>query len=76
MYLKEDIIGASSRITYGLKGDKVIIIRKELDMYFIENNNLRFFVKHEKLSEEKVEPSPKIIRENTKSIQRTHKRKR
>ena len=76
MYLKEDIIGASSRITYGLKGDKVNIIRKEIDMYFIENNNLRFFVKHEKLSEEKVEPTPKIVGENSKSVQRIHKRKR
>ena len=76
MYLKEDIIGASSRITYGLKGDKVNIIRKDYNMYFVENNNIRFFVKHEKLSEEKVEPSPKVIRENSKNVQRVHKRKR
>ena len=76
MYLKEDIIGAASRITYGLKGDKVTLIRQEIDICLVELNDQRFFVKYEKLSEEKVEPTPKVARENPTSVQRTHKGKR
>lgn len=76
MYLKEDIIGAASRITYGLKGDKVTLIRQEIDICLVELNEQRFFVKYEKLSEEKVEPTPKIARENPASVQRIRKGKR
>lgn len=76
MYLKEDIIGAASRITYGLKGDKVTIIRNGIDMCLVELNEQRFFVKYEKLSEEKVEPTPQVARENPASVQRIRKRKR
>ena len=76
MYLKEDIIGAASRITYGLKGDKVTLIRQEIDICLVELNDQRFFVKYEKLSEEKVEPTPKVARENPTSVQRIRKGKR
>ena len=75
-WLKEDIVGAASRITYGLKGDQVAIIREELEMCLVELNNQRFFVRYEKLSEEKVDPTPKAIRESSKSVQRTRQRKR
>lgn len=76
MYLKEDIIGAASRITYGLKGDKVTLIRQDIDICLVELNEQRFFVKYEKLSEEKVEPTPKVARENPTSVQRIRKGKR
>lgn len=76
MYLTEDIIGAASRIVYGRKGDKVEVIRKDLDLCFVNNHGNRFFVRYEKLSEEKVNPSPEAIKESTGKVQRTRSRKR
>jgi hypothetical protein len=76
MYLTEDIIGAGSGIVYGRKGDKVEVIRKELDLCFVNNQGNRFFVRYEKLSEEKVNPSPQAIKESTGKVQRTRKGKR
>ena len=76
MYLTQDIIGASSRIVYGRKGDKVEVIRKELDLCFVNNHGNRFFIRYEKLSEEKVNPSPKAIKESTGKVQRSRKGKR
>ncbi len=76
MYLTQDIIGAGSGIVYGRKGDKVEVIRKELDLCFVMNKGIRFFVRYEKLSEEKVNPSPQTSKESTGKIQRTRKGKR
>jgi hypothetical protein len=76
MYLTQDIIGAASGIVYGRKGDKVEVIRKELDLCFVNNHGSRFFVRYEKLSEEKVNPSPEAIKESTGKVQRTRKGKR
>ncbi len=76
MYLTQDIIGAGSGIVYGRKGDKVEVIRKELDLCFVNNQGNRFFVRYEKLSEEKVNPSPQTSKESTGKIQRTRKGKR
>jgi hypothetical protein len=76
MYLTEDIIGPSSRITYGLKGDLVNVIRPHYNMTLVENKGQKFFVRNEKLSQEKVDPTPEALRESAKGIQRTHKRKR
>ena len=76
MYLTEDIIGAASWIVYGRKGDKVEVIRKELDLCFVNNQGNRFFVRYEKLSEEKVNPSPEAIKESTRKVQRSRKGKR
>lgn len=76
MYLTEDIIGAASRIVYGRKGDKVEVIRKELELCFVNNHGNRFFVRYEKLSEEKVNPSPEAPKESTGKVQRTRKGKR
>lgn len=76
MYVKEDIIGASSRIIYARKGDFVTIIRKDIDVTLVEFNNQRFFIRNEKLSEEKIDSSPEVIGENSKSVQRIRKRKR
>ena len=76
MYLTEDIIGAASRIVYGRKGDKVEVIRKELDLCFVNNHGNRFFVRYEKLSEEKVNPSSEATKESTGKVQRSRKGKR
>jgi hypothetical protein len=76
MYLTQDIIGAASGIVYGRKGDKVEVIRKELDLCFVNNHGSRFFVRYEKLSEEKVNPSPEAIKESTGKVQRSRKGKR
>ena len=76
MYLTQDIIGAASGIVYGRKGDKVEVIRKEFDLCFVNNHGNRFFVRYEKLSEEKVNPSPEAIKESTGKVQRTRKGKR
>lgn len=76
MYLTEDIIGASSRTIYGLKGDKVEVLRYDLDLVFVMNKGIRFFVRYEKLSEEKVSPNTEAPKESTGKVQRTYKRKR
>lgn len=76
MYLTQDIIGAASGIVYGRKGDKVEVIRKELDLCFVNNHGNRFFVRYEKLSEEKVNPSPEVTKESTGKVQRSRKGKR
>jgi hypothetical protein len=76
MYLTQDIIGAGSGIVYGRKGDKIEVIRKELDLCFVNNQGNRFFVRYEKLSEEKVNPSPEAIKESTGKVQRSRKGKR
>jgi len=76
MYLKEDIIGAASRTVYGRKGDQVEIIREDIDLCFVMNKGNRFFVRYEKLSEEKVNPSPQAPKESTGKVQRSRKGKR
>lgn len=76
MYLTEDIIGAGSGIVYGRKGDKVEVIRKELDLCFVNNQGNRFFVRYEKLSEEKIDPDTEVAQESTRQVQRSYKRKR
>ena len=76
MYLTEDIIGASSGIVYGRKGDKVEVIRKELDLCFVNNQGNRFFVRYENLSEQKIDPSPEASKESTGKVQRSRKGKR
>ena len=76
MYLTEDIIGAASGIVYGRKGDQVEVIREELEMCLVNNQGNRFFVRYEKLSEQKVNPSPQATKESTGKVQRTRKGKR
>jgi hypothetical protein len=76
MYLREDIIGASSRIIYGRQGDKVQVMRQDYDMSFVINNGIKFFVRNEKLSQEKVNPAPEAPKESSDSLQRSRKRKR
>ncbi len=76
MYLTKDIIGAASRIVYGRKGDKVEVIRKDLDLCFVKNQGNRFFVRYENISEQKIDPSPEAIKESTGKVQRTRKGKR
>jgi len=76
MYLREDIIGASSRIIYGRQGDKVQVMRQDYDMSFVINNGIKFFVRNEKLSKEKVNASPEAPKESSDSLQRSRKRKR
>jgi hypothetical protein len=76
MYLREDIIGASSRIIYGRQGDKVQVVRQDYDMSFVINNGIKFFVRNEKLSKEKIDPSPEAPKESSDSLQRSRKRKR
>jgi hypothetical protein len=76
MYLREDIIGASSRMIYGRQGDKVQVIRQDYDMSFVINNGIKFFVRNEKLSKEKVNASPEAPKESSNSLQRSRKRKR
>lgn len=55
MYLTEDIIAICSGITYGLKGQQVEVLNESRDLILVSGNNGRFFVKPEKLSEEKVD---------------------
>ncbi len=76
MYLREDIIGASSSITYGRQGDKVQVMRQDYDMSFVSNKGIKFFVRNEKLSKEKIDPTPEAPKESSDSIQRSRKRKR
>jgi hypothetical protein len=76
MYLREDIIGSASRIIYGKQGDKVQVIRQDYDMSFVSNNGIKFFVRNEKLSQEKINPSTEAPKESSDSIQRSRKRKR
>jgi len=76
MYVKEDIIGAASRITYAKQGDYLIVLRRDLDLSLVEFNNQRFFVRNEKLTEKKVDPAPEVVGESTKGIQRSRKGKR
>ena len=76
MYVKEDIIGAASKLTYAKQGDYLIVLRRDLDLTLVEFNNQRFFVRNEKLTEKKVDPSPEVVGESTKGIQRIRKRKR
>jgi len=76
MYLTEDIIGAASRIVYGLKGDKIEVIREELDLCLVMNKGIRFFVRYEKLSKEKVNPDPKAPEKSTGKIQHSRSKSR
>lgn len=76
MYLKENVIGAASGIIYARQGDFVEIIRKDTDLTLVAYNNQKFFVRNEKLTEEKVNPSAEAIEESTNAIQRIRKRKR
>ena len=76
MYVKEDIIGAASKLTYAKQGDYLIVLRRDLDLTLVEFNNQRFFVRNEKLTEKKVDPTPEVIGESSKGIQRIRKRKR
>jgi hypothetical protein len=76
MYLREDIIGASSSIIYGRQGDKVQVMRQDYEMSFVSNNGIKFFVRNEKLSKEKIDPSPEAPKESSDSLQRSRKRKR
>ena len=76
MYLINDVIGAASRIVYGRKGDKVDILRKDIDICLVNNQGVRFFVRYENLSEQKVNPSTETSKEGSGKVQRTHKRKR
>ena len=57
MYLKEGYTGAYSSIQYGVKGDVVYIVRREPDGYVcvVNQNDLRFWIKETKLSNEKIE---------------------
>ena len=76
MYLKEDIIGASSRTIYGRKGDLIDILRYDVDICLVKNKGVKFFVRYEKISKEKVDPDSQTSKESTGKVQRTHKRKR
>ena len=52
-YLNKDIKGASSKIKYGKKNDKVYIIGRQNEMILVSHNNGRnFFVKENDLSDE------------------------
>jgi len=50
-YLKTDIVGVASNIVYGEQGDRVHVIKNEIDMILViaENGN-RFFVKADDIS--------------------------
>lgn len=76
MYLIEDIIGASTKLIYGKKGDQVQVIRQDYEMSFVINKGIKFFIRNEKLSKEKINPTPEIIEQSATSIQRSRKRKR
>lgn len=55
-YLTSDIVGTSSRITYGKKGDKVKIYSDHENVYIVENEGgLRFCVNKKELSNKKIE---------------------
>ena len=45
-YLTEDIIGAASRHIYGKKGDRVYVVKNQIDMFVVINEKGdKFFVK-------------------------------
>lgn len=56
MYLTEDIIGASTRIVYGVKGDKIEVVKNEPpNLILVQGASERFHVHPYQLSEKKVE---------------------
>ncbi len=61
-YLVKDITGAMSRHKYGKKGDEVHIVKKwNQDMYFVMGKaKTGYFVKHEYLSDEKVDADERV----------------
>lgn len=59
MYLTEDIIGASTRKVYGVKGDKIEVVKNEPpNLILVQGSSERFHVHPYQLSEEKVEKVP------------------
>ena len=56
-YLTSDIVGSSSRITFGKRGDKVQIYSDHQNIYIVENaKGIRFSVLKHTLSDKKIEP--------------------
>ena len=61
-YLTLDVVGTSSRITYGKKGDVVEVYSKHDNVFIVENENkLRFSVLKDQLSNKKIEPDLQVI---------------
>lgn len=69
IYLKEDVIGTASRIVYGRKGDKVYILKNEINMCLVMNESeSKFYVKSDLLSSTYIQKE--TITETIKSKKR------
>lgn len=57
MYMKEGYTGAYSAIQYGIKGDIVYLISRDPDgmVLVVNDNNLKFWIHENKLSNQKIE---------------------
>lgn len=63
VYLKENYTGAYSAIQYGVKGDKVYVLkREETGMTLVMNDNgLKFFVRDTILSHQPIQKDATIL---------------
>jgi len=74
MYLKNDYKGAASLIQYGLKGDRIHILRNEINMILVisENGN-QFWINQDDISSTFIE---KNIFQPTKTLTNVVKTKK
>jgi len=71
MYLKTDVIGALSRITYGEQGDKIAIVGRLNEMIKVlhEKGHI-FFIKEDIISKDLITKKPKNESFESKSKKR------
>ena len=66
-FLKEDKIGAASKIVYGRKGDRVAILDNQINMCLVVHEaGHKFHVKPDSLSSTYIEKEKLITNEKTK----------
>lgn len=75
-YLKTDIVGVASRIVYGEQGERVYVVKNEIDMLLVmgESGN-PFYIKADEVSDTPIskkikDEQPTTKTNNRKSVQR------
>jgi len=77
MYLIKDYKGAASKIQYGLKGDKVFIIKNEINMVLVlSENGHQFWVNQNELSSTHIEKDLIQPTKTLTNVVKTKKNKR
>lgn len=77
MYLIKDYKGAASKIKYGLKGDKVFIIKNEINMVLVlSENGYQFWINQSDLSSTLIEKDLIQPTKTLTNVVKTKKNKR